>query len=224
MAGRRLRTVALVGIDGCGKTTQANRVAAELSDAGVPARYRQNAGGRAWFGHLARRLGRHDGTDLFGHTGMLLVESALRWLAMARTRSRSAVRRDVAVMDRYAVCQYVSIRAHNAGRGERLARLAFGVFPAPDVTILLAIDPAAAYRRIEARGTDHESLAYLTAADAAYRALPEAADFVVVDADRPPDAVTADVLAALRPWLTTPGRTPESLPPWSAPTRRSPET
>lgn len=243
MTGRRLRTVALVGIDGSGKTTQANRVAVVLADAGVPARYRQNAGGRAWFGHLARRLGRADGPSLVGRVGMLLVESVLRWLSIARTQLRVRRSDDIAVMDRHAVCQYVSIRAHAGGRGERLARLLYGLFRAPDVTVLLAIDPCDAYRRIEARGTDHESLAYLTTADAAYRSLPESPSFLVVDAGGAPDEVTTAVLAVLRPWLppvhlppdldpvtaaadptVTPARTPESLPHSSVPTRRSPGT
>ena len=239
MAGdRRLRTVALVGIDGSGKTTQANRVALVLADAGVPARYRQNAGGRAWFGHFARRFGRADGPSLFGRVGMLLVESVLRWLAIARTQLRSSFGPEIAVMDRHAVCQYVSIRAHAAGRGERVARLLYGIFRAPDVTVFLAIDPRDAYRRIEARGTDHESLTYLSAADAAYRSLPESPGFLVVDAGGAPDEVTTAVLDALKPWLppvhlppdldpaerVTPVRTPESPPRSSAPTPRSPGT
>jgi len=221
----RLRTVALIGIDGSGKSTQARRVAAALTAAGVPAVYRQNAGGRAWFGHLARRLGRRDGPDLLGRVGMLLVESALRWLALARTQVRSALRRDLAVMDRHAVCQYVSIRAHAGGRGERLARVLYAIFPPPDVTILLAVDPREAYRRIEARGTDHESLDYLSTADAAYRALPEFETFVVVDAGGGPDETTAAVLTALWPRLpVTPDRRPAPPPRSSAPTRRSPGT
>jgi dTMP kinase len=236
----RLRTVALVGIDGSGKSTQANRLAVVLTDAGVPAIYRQNAGGRAWFGHLARRLGRPDGPALLGRIGMLLTESVLRWLSIARTQVRSALGGDLAVMDRHAVCQFVSIRAHAGGRGERLARLAYGLFPAPDVTVLLAIDPQDAYRRIEARGTDHESLAYLTAADAAYRALPEFPRFLVVPAGGAPDEVTTAVLDALRPWLpplhlppdldpagpapATPARTPEPRPHSSVPSHHSPET
>ncbi|GIF68899.1 thymidylate kinase [Asanoa ishikariensis] len=236
MAGdRRLRTVALVGIDGSGKTTQANRVAVVLADAGVPALYRQNAGGRAWFGHFARRFGRPDGPSLVGRVGMLLVESVLRWLSIARTQVRTAVRTDIAVMDRHAVCQYVSIRAHAGGRGERLARLFYERLRPPDVTVLLAIDPRDAYRRIEARGTDHESLEYLTTADAAYRSLPESPGFIVVDAGGAPDEVTSAVLAVLRPWLppvhlppdldgATPARTPEPRPRSSAPTHHSPGT
>ena len=192
------RTIALIGIDGSGKTTQARLLAAALGAAGRPAVYRQNAGGRAWFGRLAARWGRGDAEGLFGRRGMLLVESSLRWLAIARTLLRRALRREVAVMDRYAFCQYASLRAHGAGpAAERRARLAYRLFPRPDVTFLLAVDPAVARERIDRRGTDQESIEYLTAADRAYRSLPEFPGFRVIDANGTPGEVQAAIRAAL---------------------------
>jgi dTMP kinase len=210
-ARRRLRTVALVGIDGSGKTTQAHRLATALAAQGVPAGYRRNAGGRRWFGRLATVFGRRDAEDLLGRRGILVIESVLRWLAIARTLLRSAVTGKVAVMDRYAVCQYASLRSHSVaprpterGPAERLARLAYRAFPAPDVTFLLAVDPAVAYERIEARGYDHESMEFLTAATAAYRALPEYDAFVVIDANGTADKVAAAIRAHLAAWLPAP--------------------
>ncbi len=203
-AVRRLRTVALVGIDGSGKTTQARQLATVLAARGLPATYRRNAGGRRWFGRLATALGRRDGEHLLGRKTMLFVESVLRWLAILRTLLRRAVTGEIAIMDRYAVCQYASIRAHaktprpgRLNRAERRARLLYRVFPKPDVTFLLAVDPAVAYDRIERRGYDHEEMAYLRAATAAYRALPEYADFVVIDANGTPDEVQRALLAHL---------------------------
>lgn len=195
---RPVRTVALVGVDGSGKTTQARLLAAALAGAGHPAVYRQNAGGRAWFGRLAARWGRGDAEGLFGRRGMLLIESLLRWLAIARTLLRRAVRHEIAVMDRYAACQFASLRARGAGpAAERRARLAYRLFPRPDVTFLLAVDPAVARERIDRRGTDRESIEYLTAADRAYRSLPEAAGFVVIDANGSPEQVHAAIRAGL---------------------------
>lgn len=205
---RHLRIIALVGIDGSGKTTQAHDLAAWLTDHGVPARYAQNAGGRRWFGRLARLLGlQPDAQALLGRAGMLLIEAVLRWLAIARALVRSRLTGQVAVMDRYAVCQYASIRAHartpaqREGRsfGERLARWLYRIFPKPDVTFLLVVPPKEAYRRIDERGTDHERLDFLVAAAEAYEELPESAGFVRVDADAPPD----DVGKALRQHVTT---------------------
>lgn len=201
---RAPRTIALVGIDGSGKTTQAHLLAETLAARGVPARYRRNAGGRRWFGRLATTLGRADGEDLLGRRTMLLVESVLRWLAILRTLLRRTLTREVTVMDRYAVCQYASIRAHartprpeRLNRAERRARLAYRVFPEPDVTFLLAVDPEVAHGRIERRGYDHEEMGYLRAAVASYRALPEFPRFVVIDANGTPEQVQAAMLAHL---------------------------
>src|SRR5918998_6267743 len=193
---RALRTVALVGIDGSGKTTQAHLLAGALAADGLPATYRRNAGGRRWFGRLATVLGRRDAEDLLGRRTMLVIESVLRWLAILRTLLRRAATREIAVMDRYAVCQYASLRARGARpAAERRARLAYRFFPQPDVTFLLAVDPAIAYDRIEARGYDHEQVSYLTAAAAAYRSLPEYPRFVVIDANGTPDEVAAAIRA-----------------------------
>jgi dTMP kinase len=196
--GRAVRTVALIGIDGSGKTTQALRLAGELTALGLHASYRRNAGGRHWFGRLAAALGRRDAEDLLGRRPMLVIESVLRWLAILNTQLRRLVTRDIAVMDRYAVCQYASLRARGAGPGaERRARLAYRLFPRPDVTFLLAVHPEVAHRRIEARGYDHEELDFLSAAAAAYRSLPEYRDFVVIDANGTPDEVNAAIRAHL---------------------------
>src|SRR3954454_2205298 len=90
-AVRPLRTVALVGIDGSGKTTQAHQLATALAARGLPAAYRRNASGRRWFGRLAGKLGRRDGEHLLGRRAMLLIESVLRWLAILRTLLRRTV-------------------------------------------------------------------------------------------------------------------------------------
>jgi dTMP kinase len=204
---RRLRVVALVGVDGSGKTTQAHRLTRRLTEAGVPAGYRRNAGGRRWLGRLANRLGRPDARSLLGPAGLLLIESVLRWLSIALALLGARRGDRVLVMDRYAVCQYASIRAHGGTRWEPLARWFYRIFPPPDVTFLLSVRPTEAQRRVDARGTDREELSYLVAADAAYRSLPEYRDFVVVDANRSPDEVARDIERYLRARPDDPGRT-----------------
>ena len=79
---------------------------------------------------------------------MLVVESVLRWLAILRTLLRRSVTGEIAVMDRYAVCQYASLRAHGARPGRRSAAPGWptGCSRSPDVTFLLAVDPAGRLR------------------------------------------------------------------------------
>ena len=103
------------------------------------------------------------------------------------------------MVDRYSWCQYASIRAHatRSARREKRARWFYGLFPQPDLTVFLAVTPGRAHGRVEARGTDHEDLGYLAAADAAYRSLDEARRFVFIDANREAAAVQRDLRAVV---------------------------
>jgi dTMP kinase len=193
---RRLRVMALIGIDGAGKTTQARWLAGTLTANGLPATYHLNAGGRRWLSRIARRLHRRDAESLLGTHGLVLMETVLRWLAMARALLLSRLRGSIAVMDRYSYCQYAEIAARG-GQFERLARVLFGVFPAPDRTFFLSVPTDEAHARIERRAMDAEGLDYLARFDAAYRELPEAAKFEVIDANRSPERVQRDLLDRL---------------------------
>jgi dTMP kinase len=192
--------IALVGIDGSGKTTQAIRLAAELCLAGLPARYGRNAGGRRFLGLVALHLGRRDAVALVGQRGLLVVESLLRWLAIARSLLVARLTGRVAVMDRYTVCQLVSLRVHDGGGLlHRLVRAAYAVFPAPTVMLYLDIPPEQAYRRVEQRGSDHEELAYLMDCRAAYLDLASTA--IRVDASGTTEEVAAAIASAVWPSL-----------------------
>lgn len=182
--------IALVGVDGSGKSTQARALARRLTAGGTPASYFENAGGRPLWNRLARALGRPDGVALFGRTLYPALEATVRALAMGRTLLWSRVSGRAAVLDRWTWCQYV-IMAARGDRGGRLIRAAYAVFPRPSVVCFLATSPAEAQRRVLARGIDTEELSHLRALDAAYRALPEFGTFVVVDGDGDPDEVAA---------------------------------
>ncbi|ATO17461.1 thymidylate kinase [Micromonospora sp. WMMA2032] len=189
--------IALIGVDGSGKTTQAKALARRLCARGVRARYFENAGGRPLWNRLARALGRPDGVALFGRRAYPALEATVRALAMARTVAAARLTGRVAVLDRWTWCQEV-IMAARGDRGRRAVRAAYAAFPRPTVVCFLATAPEVAQRRIVARGIDTEDLAHLRALDAAYRALPDFGTFVVLDGDRTPDEVAAALDAAVR--------------------------
>ncbi len=190
--------VAVIGIDGTGKSTQTGLLAEGLRRDGIPASSFENPGGRPALNALALRLGRRDGQDLVGRRAVVVIETAIRFAAIARALLIARATGQVAVMDRYSPCQYAMMRARG-DRGERVVRRIFGAFPAPDVTVLLEAPAAVAQRRVDLRGKDHEELDYLRALDAAYRSLPEAATFEELDAG----GAINDVQAALRALVGT---------------------
>ena len=79
--------VALVGIDGSGKTTAAQALARELrARADVSARYFENAGGRPPLDWLAHTLGRTDAIDLFGPSRYQRIEQRVEPLGVGAVR------------------------------------------------------------------------------------------------------------------------------------------
>ncbi|CAO5185964.1 Thymidylate kinase [Frankia sp. AiPs1] len=102
--------IALVGVDGVGKSSQARTLAAALRAAGRPARSFENGGGRPLLDPLARRFGRRDGPDLLGRRAHLAVEATLRATAISIALAVCRLRGEIAVMDRYTYCQYATMR------------------------------------------------------------------------------------------------------------------
>lgn len=82
-------------------------------------------------------------------------------------------------------------------RAEGLVRLLYLPFPRPDVTCYLTVPPDEAARRVQARGRDVEDPAYLAAFAAAYRSLPEFADFTVCDASADAESVASSLKIAV---------------------------
>nr|WP_256788158.1 AAA family ATPase [Frankia sp. AvcI1] len=187
--------IALLGVDGVGKTTQARRLARTLTAAGQPASYFENGGGRPLLDPLARRLGRRDGPDLLGRRVHVAVEATYRGLAITRALALSRLTGRIAVMDRYTYCQYAVMGLRGDGTGDddgaRRVRAAYRRFPLPDLVVLFTAPATLAQQRVERRGRDHEDLDRLTAFAEAYRDLPEAAAFHELPASGTPDEVHA---------------------------------
>ncbi|ADD42039.1 dTMP kinase [Stackebrandtia nassauensis] len=188
----RQATIALVGIDGAGKTTQARWLKRWLTQLGHPVRYRMVASGRRVLGNTARRLGRPDSVALLGPGMAIRAETLLRYWNLTVGNGGG-----ILIADRYAVCQYARTRVVYP-RLEPWARRLLGRVPPPDLTLYLDVAPETAHLRVKTRGIDEEPVDSLAAMDSAYRSLPEFASFAIVDANRDPEEIAETIRDEVR--------------------------
>jgi dTMP kinase len=197
-ADDRTTLIALLGIDGSGKTTQAARLVEWLRERGQTAEYRKTrSGGRTKLDKAARNGGYDNFAALVGDDGAAVGTAALGFMHLYQGRDDLKRPGEWLVVDRYAQCHMVrSLQLWPDGFDA--LQVLFARFAEPDLMLYMTIDPAVAAERTVTRGvgrpnTDEE----LIRMDKAYRSLPEAERYVEIDADRDPDMVHRAVIAAV---------------------------
>jgi len=199
----RGRFVTLEGGEGAGKSTQARRLAAHLSDQGIPVLVTREPGGSAGAEKIRTLL--LDGTGFDPVAEAMLLVAARREHVVATIRPALAAGMWV-ICDRFAD----STRAYQChGQGvpgevyRKLADLALEGL-APDLTLILDIPPEAGMARAAARGVAADRYERLDAGfHARVRAgflsiaAAEPARCAVVDAVRDAETVFAAIRAEL---------------------------
>jgi dTMP kinase len=199
----RGRFITLEGGEGAGKSTQARRLAAHLSDQGLPVLVTREPGGSAGAEKIRSLL--LDGTGFDPVAEAMLMFAARREHVVATIRPALAAGMWV-ICDRFAD----STRAYQChGQGvpgevyRKLADLALEGL-APDLTLILDIPPEAGMARAAARGVAADRYERLDAGfHARVRAgflsiaAAEPARCAVVDAARDADVVFAAIRAEL---------------------------
>jgi dTMP kinase len=196
----RGRLITVEGIDGAGKSTLSAALADALRERGLDIDARREPGGveaaeriRALVVDPALRIGARAEALLYAAARAQLVEEALapalaagRWVLLDRFLDSSLAYQGVA-------------RGLGVDVVRRINEPAVGDL-VPDVTVLLTLDhDAAAARGAEADRFENEGAQLQRAVAEAYEALAAAEPerWRRVDAGRDPDAVHADVLAAV---------------------------
>jgi dTMP kinase len=204
--------VALEGIDGTGKSTQARRLAVLLSEQGYAVTLLREPTVSPW--------GRRVREATTASTGVLAPSQELdlflqdrRYDVAAHIKPALAARRLV-LMDRY----YFSTIAYQGALGidpEHIRRLNEAFAPMPDLVLLLMVPPAQALERIrQARGRADDGFEredHLTKVDSVYRTLmgPHVHS---IDAGQPIEVVTAALQEKITEILSAHPLTPPSPP------------
>lgn len=198
-AKRPGRLVALIGLDGAGKTSQVAMLGKWMASRGV-----------AGFGHasvtlapvrraldkIANEDGKHGHLELIGGETMRLISACSQLARVDAIGKVVATTEGIHILDRYTYCQYALAKAEGVGDIPFLRRLFAGA-PQPDLVMFLDVTPEEAFRRINVRGTDSESLEFLTAFRDAYCSLPERPDFVTIPGDGNFDDIQSNIRSAI---------------------------
>ena len=191
------RLVALEGLDGCGKTTQAARLAAALRARGREVVLtREPTDGP--FGRRIRALARSGDPLTAAQERELFTEDRREHVARVIEPALAAGR--WVLTDRY----FLSTVAYQGARGldwREILASSEGEFPVPDVVLLFELPAAEGLARAHARGgapdPHFEHGEYLSQVERIFAAIDR--PYVArVDASGSTEAVTARALAALR--------------------------
>jgi dTMP kinase len=189
--------IVFAGVDGAGKTTHAVALVEWLNGVGVPATLVPNEGMlalRQTLTRVAKGVGLEDYGELVGAFAYRFAVAVQKWSLYRGVGELAQAGGRVLVLDRYYYCQYAGAVA--AGLDDRERTIIEGLFrgcPRPAVTFYLHLPAGEAHARFAARGHEQADVEEFAALDAAYRSLPEARGFVLVDSSRPIDVVADEI-------------------------------
>ncbi len=196
--------ISLEGIDGSGKSTQAKWLAAWLRDQGRDPVLTREPGGAPGAEAIRRLLVEGDPDRWSPETEILLFTAARRDHLERTIRPALAAGRDV-ITDRFADSTRVyqgATRGDLRGLVDDIHARVIGI--EPDLTLILDIDPEIALARGLARRSGEDrfedfGLGFQRKLHDGFRALANEAPgrCVLIDANRTPEAIAADITAAV---------------------------
>jgi dTMP kinase len=205
--------VVFEGVEGAGKTTQLARLADRLGARGVPVRRFREPGGTA-LGDAIRALLLDPAREMRPRTEALLFMASRAELIEREVRP-AVQGGTVVLLDRFFLATY-AYQIHGRGLDEREVRAANAIATGgvvPDLTVLLRVDPAVGFARVDGRNGGAARDRIERAGDGFHRRVAEAFDqfespgwqrahpevgpIAVVDGGGDADAVHAAVCAAV---------------------------
>lgn len=206
--------ITLEGPDGSGKSTQAVRLVEHLTERGYRVLATREPGGTPIGQQIRTILMAHENTAMRRETEFLLFSASRAQLVREVIQPHLAAG-GVVVCDRFFDS---SLAYQGYGHGlplEMIRQITHFATDglSPDLTLLFDIDPEAGLRRRQIGNADWNrlddmALAFHQRVQAGFQALvaAEPQRWVTINADQPPDAVTAEMLQAVSARLPQSGR------------------
>jgi len=200
--------IVLEGIDGCGKSTQIERITARFGERGIKHRRLREPGGTV-LGEQVRALLLDKATEACPTAELFGYLTARAQLCHAVIKP-ALNRKEVVILDRfwYSTMAY---QAYGLGLDVQLVRAAIDLALDglhADLALWLRIMPDQAMRRrAAARGEDRieaRGLAYQQRVHDGYARMAAAGELHVIDAERDADTIFADLWSAIEPLLDQP--------------------
>lgn len=191
------------GIDGCGKSTQIEKLKTYLESKGLSVMLCREPGGTV-LSEKVRSLLLHEDIEMDAVTEMLLFSAARSQLISEKVRP-ALERGEIVIMDRFydSTTAYQGYGRQSAATGQidTLNRLATHD-TVPDITFYLQISPDVAASRTKSAEKDRMERAgdgfFKRVADG-YNHLAETEErFITIPADRPIDQIHVEIIAALQ--------------------------
>lgn len=212
-----MRSLYLMGVDGSGKSTLAENLNRALGNQATHVLYAQHRpfllapvrwvvrrtmlrGESEYAGYEGYRMAKQRATKRFGFATAIYMALwfldyiVTTWPRVLWAQFRCGKR--LLIVDRYYLDQAVNM-AVTLGRHElagRIARVFEAILPTPSHGVFLKVSDDVAY----ARKDDIQSVEFLRERQSLYEKVAGERGFGVIDADGPPQAVCADVMAFLR--------------------------
>lgn len=190
--------IAIIGIDGAGKSTQVAVLHDYLTQHGHKVMALPNENLQPlWLRLDVLATGR--GEDVEGFLGVDTVQmlaSCIKWVSFEKAWKQLNGFTGVLLADRYAYC-HIAIAGRAGERTKTTIEHLYAEFPPPDVCIWLDTPPGTALERLRRRGENWHDLAFLETFRRGYRQLAAQHGFTVVAGDGPSEVVTARILVEL---------------------------
>jgi dTMP kinase len=193
------RLIAIIGIDGAGKSTQVEAIRRELTGYGRRIFQLPNESLQPLWERLDEFC-RGAGEDFETYLGVDVVQmlaSGVKWVSLEKAWHTLDEAADVILADRYSYCQ-VAIAQRADERTRSAITHLYEDFPAPDVCIWLDVAPELALGRLRRRGERWRDLAFLEVHRRGYEKLAAEHDFIVIDGTPPTPDVTAAIVREVR--------------------------